>query len=100
MGVMLGAIAGVIDVIPMLMQKLTWDANLSAFFMWIVSGFILATSDLKLPPLLKGIVIPFLCLLPTAIIIGWKEPISLISICVMTLILGASLGFTYNKVMK
>ncbi len=99
-GVVLGAIAGLIDIIPMLLQNLTWDANLSAFFLWVVSGFMLSTSDLKLPPVLKGIVIPFICLLPSTFIIGWKEPISLIPIGVMTLILGALLGFAYNKMAK
>ena len=99
-GVGLGAVAGIIDMLPMLMQKLTWDANLSAFFLWVVSGFMLATSDLRLHPVLKGIVIPFLCLLPSAFIIGWKEPISLLPIGVMTLILGAILGFVYNKIVK
>jgi hypothetical protein len=28
----LGIVAGVLDVIPMVLQGLTWDANLSAFF--------------------------------------------------------------------
>jgi len=100
LGVVLGAIAGVIDLVPMLLQKLTWDANLSAFFLWVVSGFMLATSELKLPPVLKGIVIPFLCLLPSAFIISWKEPFSLVPISIMTLILGALLGFVHNKLAK
>lgn len=30
-GVISGIIAGIIDVIPMIFQKLTWDANLSVF---------------------------------------------------------------------
>ena len=64
-GLILGAIAGILDVIPMVLQGLSWDANLSAFFLWIVSGFMLATSNLRLHPVLKGIVIPFICLLPS-----------------------------------
>jgi hypothetical protein len=35
-GILLGIIAGIIDVIPMIIQKLTWDANISAISMWIV----------------------------------------------------------------
>jgi hypothetical protein len=96
-GLLLGAAAGAIDVIPMLLQGLTWDANLSAFFLWVVSGFMLATSNLKLHPVLKGIVIPFICLLPSTFIIGWKEPFSLLPIGIMTLVLGALLGFAYGK---
>lgn len=99
-GVLLGAVAGVLDMIPMLLQGLTWDANLSAFFLWVVSGFMLATSNLKLAPVLKGILIPFICLLPSAFIIGWKDPFSLVPIGVMTLILGALLGLVYSKVVK
>jgi len=97
-GVLLGVVAGVLDMIPMLLQGLTWDANLSAFFLWVVSGFMLATSSLRLAPIPKGILISFTCLLPSAFIIGWKEPFSLVPIGAMTLILGALLGFTYNKV--
>jgi hypothetical protein len=36
-------IAGVIDVIPMVVQNLTWDANLSAFAHWVVTGFLIST---------------------------------------------------------
>ncbi len=97
-GVGLGAIAGAIDVIPMLLQHLTWDANLSAFFLWVVSGFMLSTSNLTIHPVLKGIVIPFICLLPSTFIIGWNNPFSLLPIGIMTLVLGALLGYAYNKI--
>jgi hypothetical protein len=99
-GLLLGIVMGVIDVIPMMLQGLTWDANLSAFFLWIVAGFMLATSDLKLRPILKGNVIAFLCLLPSVFIIGWHDPISLVPIGIMTLILGSVLGFSYGKLTK
>jgi hypothetical protein len=99
-GLILGTIAGIIDVIPMVSQGLTWDANLSAFFLWIVSGFMLATSNLNLHPVLKGIIIPFICLLPSIFIIGWNSLSTLIPICIMTLILGAFLGFVFSKVQQ
>ncbi len=100
LGIWLGIIAGVIDVIPMVLQGLTWDANLSAFFFWVVSGFMLSTSNLKLQPIIKGIAISFLCLLPSLFIIGWGNPTSLLPIGIMTLILGTLLGFAYNKLSK
>jgi hypothetical protein len=98
-GIIFGVIAGIIDVIPMIIQKLTWDANLSAFSMWIAVGFLISTVDLKINPIIKGILTAFLVLLPTAILIGWKEPISLIPISIMTTILGGLLGFTINKML-
>ena len=99
-GLVLGLIAGIIDVIPMILQKLTWDANLSALAMWIIAGFLISTNELKINNIVKGILISFLVLTPTAVLIAWKEPISLIPISVMTLILGAFLGFTINKIGK
>ena len=99
-GLLLGTVAGVLDVIPMLLQGLTWDANISAFLLWVVSGFMLATSNLKLSPVLKGIVIAFACLLPSVFIIGWNDPLALVPVGAMTLILGALLGFAYGKLSK
>ncbi|CEG14058.1 conserved membrane hypothetical protein [groundwater metagenome] len=97
LGILLGIIAGIIDVIPMVLQKLTWDANFSAFSLWIVSGFLIATTNIKIKGVVKGIFISFLILLPAAILIGWKEPLSLIPILIMTLILGSALGFLIDK---
>ncbi|MFZ5940175.1 MAG: hypothetical protein ACOYXB_06340 [Bacteroidota bacterium] len=96
-GILLGALAGVIDVIPMIVMKLSWDANISAFSMWVVIGFLLSVTDMKIHPVLKGIVLAFMVLLPSAILIGWKEPSSLIPVAVMTTILGGLLGFTVHK---
>ena len=96
-GLLLGAGAGIVDLIPMISMGLTWDANLSAFFLWVVSGFMLATSNLQIPSVLKGIIIPFICLLPSVFIIGWEDPLSLIPIFIMTLALGFLLGFVYSK---
>lgn len=99
-GVLLGVGTGLIDLVPMVVQGLPWDANLSAFFLWVVSGFILATSNLQLPSILKGIVIAFLCLLPSVFIIGREDPLSLIPIVIMTLFLGSILGFAFGKLAK
>ena len=96
-GLLLGIVAGIIDVIPMILQNLTWDANISAFTMWVVVGFLIATIDLNINSIIKGILTAFLVLLPTAVLIGCKEPVSLIPITIMTTILGGLLGFSINK---
>ena len=92
-GILLGIVAGIIDVIPMIINKLTWDANISAFTMWIVVGFFVAAIDLNIPPIVEGILIALITLLPCAILIGWKEPKSLLPILIMTIILGGLLGW-------
>jgi hypothetical protein len=99
-GIVFGTAAGIIDIMPMIMQKLSLDALLSAFSLWVMSGFIISTSNLKMNPILKGVLISFAVLIPAAILIGWKEPISLIPIGVMTLILGSVLGFSIEQFSK
>ena len=80
LGILLGIIAGIIDVVPMVLQKLTWDANLSAFSLWIISGFLIATTNIKMRGVAKGILIPFLVLLPSAILIGWEKKYCFLSL--------------------
>lgn len=97
-GLLFGTIAGIIDVIPMIYQKLTWDANVSAFSLWIISGFLISILQIRINSIIKGLLISFLILTPSAILIGWKEPFSLIPIFIMTLILGSALGFAIEKI--
>ncbi len=97
-GLLFGAIAGILDLIPMFIQKLSWDANLSAFSMWLIIGVFISSVQFNLKPFLKGIVVSLMVLLPSAFLIGWKEPVSLIPILTMTIVLGSLLGFTIEKV--
>jgi hypothetical protein len=96
-GLAIGALAGIVDVIPMLLQNLTWDANLSAFFFWVASGFVIATADVPLKGAAKGIAVSYLLLVPLAFLIGWANPMNLAPIVVMTLILGAAVGIVVEK---
>lgn len=96
-GIIFGFFAGIIDVIPMLIQKLSWDANLSAFSMWVIAGFLIATSDLKTSNVLKGIVISILIFIPAGFLIAAKEPAGLIPISIFLLILGSLLGYFIGK---
>ncbi len=97
-GLIIGAIAGIIDIIPMILQGLTWNANFSAFSMWIVIGFFLAVADIGIKGALKGLIISYIMIIPTLFIVGWKEPRILIPILAMTTLLGTFSGYIYEKV--
>ncbi|MFA5112833.1 MAG: hypothetical protein WC529_00870 [Candidatus Margulisiibacteriota bacterium] len=99
-GLLIGAGAGLIDITPMLLAKMNWDANLSAFSLWVVVGFFVAAVDLNIQPVLKGLLIAFLTLLPSAVLIAGIQPVSLIPVTVMTLILGSLVGFLVGKYAK
>lgn len=100
-GLLLGIIAGVIDVAPMIIKKLPLEANLSAFVMWFVVGLFMPLIDIKAKTIfkniLKGIGISFLMVAPVAILVAFAEPKSLIPIGIMTLVLGSFLGFSSYK---
>lgn len=86
--------------IPMIIQNLPPQANLSAFSMWIIIGLFVSLIDFQINYILKGILISFLVLTPSAILIGWDSPESLIPITIMTLILGCLVGIVYNFLIK
>lgn len=96
-GIGFGIIAGIVDVIPMIAQNLSWDSNLSAFTMWVVIGFILSITDLPIKGALKGILIAYPMILPCAILVAGQDPMSLVPILIMTLILGSLLGYSLDK---
>ena len=98
-GLALGVVAGILDIIPMIAQDMTWDAVWGAFILWMVVGFMVATSSLTIPPLLKGIVIALLCLLPNLFIIGWTNPLSILPILIITIVLGGILGSAHSFLM-
>jgi len=97
-GLLAGAVAGVIDVIPMILQNLTWDANLSAFFFWVTTGMVIAVADIPLKGAVKGIAISYALLVPLAFLIGWANPLNLVPIAIMTLILGAAVGTAIERI--
>src|SRR5574344_1980388 len=93
-----GVIIGIVDVIPMLLMNLTWDANISAFTMWVVISYLLYFNNQKYNQLIKSIVIAFLVLTPNAILIGWNNPINLVPVIIMTLLLSLLMGFISGKI--
>jgi hypothetical protein len=96
-GALLGLGAGIIDLIPMLINQLSMDAIFSALSMWIVVGIFTSTIDLKINAVVKGIFVSLLTLLPCAFLIFHKSYTQLLPIISMTLILGGLLGFVIGK---
>jgi hypothetical protein len=96
-GVGLGVVAGVVDAIPMVVQGLPWSAVISAMTMWVVVGFLISTSDLRMSAIAKGLLISFLVLASPAVLIAWNDPMSLIPIGIMTTVLGSVLGIAVHR---
>jgi len=97
LGILLGAIIGILDVIPMILQGLTWDANLSAFSHWVVVGFLVATVKLKITGIKKGLLIAIVTFIPLAFLIWWNDQSSVVPIVISTVIFGSLLGYSIDR---
>jgi len=72
-GILLGTLAGIIDVIPMIIQKTTLGCLCIGFYHVDNCGSLIAAIEIKIYSILKGIIIAFMVLLPCAIIIAVKS---------------------------
>jgi hypothetical protein len=97
---MLGLSAGIVDIIPMIIQKINWYANMSAFVHWLVMGTVITYLDMPLKGWVKGLIIGEVACFPVAIIVLKTEPVSVIPIIIMSAILGTTIGFLGEKLLK
>lgn len=94
---LIGFFAGVIDVVPMIIQKLDKFACASAFVHWVIMGIIISYVQLPLSPWLKGLVIAELSALPVVILVAKEDPIAIAPILIMSAILGIVVGVATSK---
>jgi len=89
----IGAIAGTIDIIPMILQKLDKHAIVSAFIHWVILGFVISYIQLPLAGWLKGGVIAEISALPIVFLVLKDDPKSILPILIMSAFLGCGVGF-------
>jgi len=91
----IGICAGIIDIIPMVVQKLDKYSTVSAFIQWVVLGVVITHVQIDgLTGWAKGLIIAVLLTLPIVVIVAKGDRKSVVPILVMTLILGSLIGFT------
>jgi len=93
----IGIIAGIIDVIPMLIQKLDKFANLSAFAHWVILGLIIPFVDWNIEPWIKGLILGELSAIPIMIIVYPKDKKALIPMIIFSAILGIGVAIAGAK---
>jgi hypothetical protein len=95
--IIIGLVAGLIDVTPMIIMKLEKVANISAFVHYFVLGLIIPFVGWDIAPWIKGIIISVLSALPVMIIVYPKDKKAIIPMIVFSLILGAGIGIAGAK---
>ncbi len=96
----IGVAAGLIDVIPMIIQKLDKSACWSAFVHWVVLGTIIPFVSWDIQPWLKGLLIGELVSLPVMILVFAKDKKSVIPISIFSAILGIGCAVAGSLLIK
>ena len=89
----IGVAAGVIDILPMIAQKMERTAVASAFMQWVALGLVIPFVDWGIAPWLKGAIVALLFAVPILLIVVPEDRKALIPITVMSLLLGAGVGW-------
>lgn len=90
---LIGVVAGVIDIIPMIKMKLDKYSVCSAFIHYIIAAFIIFNTDLfGMAWWLKGGVITLLLAIPTIILVMKEDKKSSVPMVVMAVVLGTLMG--------
>lgn len=95
--IIIGVVAGLIDALPMFIQKLDRVSCWSAFVHYFVLGMIIPFVGWQISPCLKGIIISVLLGLPVMIIVYPKEKTAIIPMLIFAIVLGAGIGWAGAK---
>jgi hypothetical protein len=96
----LGIAAGIVDVLPMIIQGLNGYACLSAFVHWMVLGVLIPFVNWNIQPWAKGLIIAELTAVPVMIIVSENEPLSVVPMIILSAVLGALVGWAGNRFVK
>lgn len=88
----IGVVAGAIDVLPMIKQKVDKHSCIAAFVHWLVLGLIIPFVDWNIQPWLKGLIIAELFAIPVAIMTYPRDRKAIMPIFIFSAILGVGVG--------
>ena len=93
LSILIGLVAGIIDIIPMIIKKLDKRATLSAFFQYLFLSIIILNIDLPyIVWWLEGALISLAFTIPIVLIVSIKEKNSVPIIITNAIILGSLIG--------
>jgi hypothetical protein len=95
--ILIGLAAGIIDVVPMIIQKLDKYSCLSAFVHYFALGLIIPFVNWNLESWLSGMCISLLTALPVMIIVYRKDKSAVIPMFIFSILLGVGIGIAGIK---
>lgn len=95
-----GLIAGIIDILPMIFQKLDRYSIFSALIQWIVVGFVIFYIDFGISGWLKGLILAVLLAIPIVILVMKADLKSVPIILTTSAVLGSLVGLVHGILTK
>ena len=93
LSVIIGLVAGVVDIIPMIAQKLPRYSTIAAFFHYFFISIIIVNIDLPHTPWwLEGGLISFVMMIPMLIHVGHEDKKPLPIIATFSIVIGTLVG--------
>jgi len=100
-GIGLGAVAGVINALFLTFaQDIEWTVYLSTIITWIVCGFFISSSALRINGIRKGILIAILISIPSLIYVLSANLVGAVWTIMWTILFGGIIGFLIEKIDK
>ena len=97
MAIIIGLVAGLIDIAPMIFMKLEMGTNISTFVHYFALGLIVPFVSWEITPWLKRMIISIISAIPVMIIVYPQDRKAIIPMHAFSWILGAGIGFAGTK---
>jgi hypothetical protein len=97
---LIGLAAAAIDTAPMIIKKLDTTFILSAFFFWMLLGFLIPRANIVSISWLNGVLVAWFMLIPLLFLIMKFDKNSIPLVIITTTFLGAGVGFVSHVFLK
>ncbi|MBG0790768.1 MAG: hypothetical protein H0S80_09750 [Desulfovibrionaceae bacterium] len=97
---LLGLAAGILDVIPMIFQGVSWEAAVAVLLHWLGLGVIITFARMPLPNWASGTAIALLTGVPLAILAYPNDPKILAPVILYAMVLGGMLGYVSDRLIN
>jgi hypothetical protein len=94
---LIGAGAGLLDTIPMLLRKASWPEIAVPFTHWLMLGVLIAYVQMPLHPALKGSIVALMTTVPILITYSQTKPSAVMPIFLISIALGATVGWLTQR---
>jgi hypothetical protein len=94
---LIGAGAGALDIIPLLLRKAAWHEMAVPFVHWLMLGVLIAYVQMPVHPALKGTIVAVMTTLPILISYSQTKPGAVLPILGISVVLGAVVGWLTHR---